>query len=103
MLPLSLTLTLAYLLVNAFGAWALSRRSRALSGLFLSAAASLTVAAVALVLQPSLAAAPMLLGVSLASLASYGHARRFLRQVVLWRHALRAALGVLLVVLALSL
>jgi hypothetical protein len=100
---LAFALTLTYVLVNAFGAWALSRRSRSLAGLFLMAAAALVVAAVALLLHPGSAVVPAATGATLASVASWWHARRLMRELVLWRHLLRAAYGVLLVALIVAL
>lgn len=93
-------LALAYAVVNAFGAWAVVRRKPWVAGLFMLAAAVLTVAAVAVGYALWGARYGLLLGVVLASLASFFNARIVIGRVVPRFHALRALLGLLLVVLA---
>ncbi len=93
-------LVLAYVVVNTFGAWAVIRRKPWIAGLFMLAAAVLTVAAVALGYALGASLWLVLTGALLASLASLLNARIVLGRVVAWRHLIRAAVGVVVVVLA---
>lgn len=85
--------------VNTFGAWAVVRRRGSLAFLFFAAAVALTVAAVAVGFGLPGARVGVLIGVVLTSLASYLNARHVMGRVVLARHLLRAAVGVMLLVL----
>lgn len=77
--------------VNAFGAWAVSRRKPRVSRLFLLSAVVLVVGAVALGYGLRFAAWILAAGLALAWAASYLNARWVLGRVD-WRyHALRAA------------
>ncbi len=87
---------LLYAVVNAFGAWAVSRRKPWLAALFILAASLLTVAAVALGYTLPLARVLLALGLVLASVTSWLNARIVLGRVV-WRHHLIRA-GVALVI-----
>lgn len=90
--------------VNAFGAWAVSRRKPRVARLFLLSAVVLVVAAVAVGYGLAFAAWILAAGLALAWLASYLNARWVLGRV-LWRYqALRAlAMAALLAVAVLFL
>ncbi|MEJ2288828.1 MAG: hypothetical protein P8Y02_09330 [Deinococcales bacterium] len=76
--------------VNAFGAWAVSRRKPRVSRLFLLSAVVLVVAAVAVGYGLRFASWILGAGLAVAWLASYLNARWVLGRVI-WRyHALRA-------------
>jgi len=94
---LVVVLVLGVVSVNAFGAWAVSRRKPGVSRLFLLAAVVLVVSAVAVGYGLRFAAWLLAAGLLLAWLASYLNARRVIGKVV-WRyHLLRAvALAALL-------
>lgn len=78
-------------LVNAFGAWAVSRRKPAVSHLFLGAAMLLTVATVAYAFREPLAWWVMLAGTALGYLASFLNAKLVIGKVVWPYHLVRAA------------
>lgn len=90
-----------YAVVNAFGAWAVVRRRSAFGAAFFAAAVLLTVGGVAVGFGLPGAVPLVLAGAVTASLTSYRNARLVLRKVVPWRHALRAAAGVVAVALTL--
>ena len=86
--------------VNAFGAWAVSRRKPRVARLFLLSAVVLVVAAVALGYGLRFASWILAAGLVLTWLSSYLNARWVLGRVV-WRyHALRALAMLALLVLA---
>lgn len=91
MLTLSLIGAVAFVFINAFGAWVTQYRRRRLAWLFLSAAMLLVLAVVALSYRAGLAVWPLGLGLLLTWLSSYLHARLVARRVVLLNHVLRAA------------
>lgn len=95
---LVVVLVLGVVAVNAFGAWAVSRRRPSVARLFLLSAVVLVVAAVAVAYGLRFAAWILAGGLVLAWLTSYLNARRVLGRVV-WRyHLLRGlALAVLMV------
>jgi hypothetical protein len=104
MTALSVALVAAYALVNAFGAWAVLHRRRAVSMWFMAAAVTLTIAAVAVAFGQPVALPLTLAGALAASLTSLVNARLLLGRVVPHRHLLRGGYGAALVVLvALSL
>lgn len=78
--------------VNAFGAWAVSRRKPRVARLFLLSAVVLVVAAVALGYGLRFASWLLAAGLVLAWLSSYLNARLVLGKVV-WRYHLLRALG----------
>ena len=78
--------------VNAFGAWAVSRRKPRVARLFLLSAVVLVVAAVALAYGLRFAAWILAAGLVLSWLSSYLNARWVLGRVV-WRYHLLRALG----------
>ncbi len=77
--------------VNAFGAWAVSRRRPLVARLFLLAAMVLTVAGVAYGYRASGAWWVLLAGALVAYLASFLHARLVLGKVVWSNHVARGA------------
>ena len=88
--------------VNAFGAWAVSRRKPRVARLFLLSAVVLVVAAVALGYGLRFASWILAVGLVLTWLTSYLNARWVLGRVV-WRyHALRALAMAALLVLAVA-
>lgn len=95
-----MVVALGFVFVNAFGAWAVSRRKPRVSRLFLLAAVVLVVAAVALGYRLAFASWILTAGLVLAWVASYMNARLVLGRVVPWHHALRAASMVAVVALA---
>lgn len=82
---------LGLVLVNGFGAWAVSRRKPAVARLFLFSAMVLTVALVAYAFADPLAWWILLAGTALGFLASFLNARLVIGRVVWQYHALRAA------------
>lgn len=104
MTGLSVLLVAGYALVNAFGAWAVLNRRRAVALWFMAAAVTLTIAAVAVAFGRPVALPLTLVGALTASVTSLVNARLMLGRVVPLRHVLRAGYGAVLVVLvALSL
>lgn len=98
MTAVGVALIAAYVVVNAFGAWSVSRRRRSVGLAFMAVAAVLTVAAVALAFEHGLALALTVLGAVGASVTSRVNAALVLGRVVAWRHALRAGFGAVLIV-----
>ncbi len=95
-----MVVVLGVVAVNAFGAWAVSRRKPRVSRLFLLSAVVLVVAAVALGYGLHFASWILAAGLGLTWLASYLNARWVLGRVV-WRfHALRALAMAALLALA---
>ncbi len=95
-----MVVVLGVVAVNAFGAWAVSRRKPRVSRLFLLSAVVLVVAAVALGYGLHFASWILAVGLGLSWLASYLNARLVLGRVV-WRfHAVRALAMVALLALA---
>lgn len=90
-----------YAVVNAFGAWAVVRRRSLFGAAFFLAAVLLTVGGVAVGYGLPGAVPLVAAGALTASLTSYRNARAVLRRVVPWRHALRAAAGIVAVALTL--
>jgi hypothetical protein len=82
---------LGLVVVNAFGAWAVSRRKPVVARLFLLAAMVLTVAMVAYGFADAMAWWVLLAGAVLGYLASYLNARLVIGKVVWPYHLLRAA------------
>ncbi len=99
MTAVSVVLVAAYAIVNAFGAWAVLHRRRAVALAFMAVAVVLTIAAVAIAFGRPVALPLTLAGALGASLTSQVNARAVLGRVVPWRHALRGAFGAALVVL----
>ena len=89
---------LSYALVNAFGAWLVSRRKPWLAGFFMLSAVVLVVAAAAFV--SSIPYTRVILGVGLiaASVSSYLNAEIVIGRVV-WRNHLLRALAALAIFL----
>lgn len=83
-------LALALVVVNGFGAWAVSRRKPAVARLFLVAAMVLTVATVGYGFRDRSAWWVLLAGASLGYLASYLNARLVIGKVEWPNHLLRA-------------
>jgi len=95
---LVIVVVLGVVAVNAFGAWAVSRRKPGVARLFLLGAVVLVVAAVAVAYGLRFAAWILAAGLLIAWLSSYLNARWVLGRVI-WRyHLLRAlALAALMV------
>lgn len=91
---------LVLLVINGFGAWAVSRRKPAVSQLFLGAAMVLTVALVAYAFRDTVAWWVLLVGSVLGYLASYLNAKLVIGKVVWPYHLLRAAALAAVLVLA---
>ena len=100
MTALAALVALGYAVVNAFGAWSVVRRRSAIAALFLAAAASLTIGAVAAGFGSAAATPFVAVGAVAASAASWWNARSVLRRVVAQRHLVRASAGVLATLLA---
>lgn len=101
MRALVVVVVLGVVAVNAFGAWAVSRRRPGVARLFLLSATVLVVAAVAVAYGLRFAAWILAGGLLLAWLSSYLNARWVLGRVV-WRyHLMRAAALVALLALGL--
>jgi hypothetical protein len=86
----------AYALVNAFGAWLVSRRKPWIAGLFMLAAVMLVVAAAAFISSIPYTRVILASGLVLASVASYLNAEVVIGRVVWRNHLIRAlvALGI---------
>jgi hypothetical protein len=96
----AIVVALVYALVNAFGAWMVSRRHSGVAAGFFGAAVALTVGAVAIAFGLPGAVGLVAIGALSASLSSWQNARLVMLRVVAWRHLLRASVGVLVVALA---
>jgi hypothetical protein len=95
-------LLLAYAALIAFRAWVvIRRRSEAAMG-FMAAAATLVIAAVAVAFGHWASLPFTVFGVLVASAVSYRDALVAGGGVVVWRHALRAAFGALIVAVVLA-
>lgn len=93
LLVLAALTTLAYALVNGFGAWMVVRRKPWVAGLFLLAASVLVVAFASFVFRFPYSRVLLASGLILASLASFLNAHVILGNVV-WRyHLLRASVA----------
>lgn len=93
-------LALGLVVVNTFGAWAVSRRRPLVARLFLLAAAVLTVTAVAYAYRVDAAWWLLLAGVVVSFVASFLNALLVIGKVVWPNHLLRAAAFALLLYLA---
>lgn len=85
-----------YAVVNAFGAWLVSRRKPWVAALFMLAAAVLTIAAAAFVSNIPYTRVILALGLVLASLTSLLNAQVVIGKIV-WRNHLVRALAALAV------
>ena len=97
MTAIGVALVAAYVVVNAFGAWSVSRRRHSVALAFMGVAVVLTVAAVALAFEHRIALVLTAIGAVGASVTSRVNAALVLGRVVAWRHLLRAAFGLILV------
>lgn len=97
MVVLVSALTLIAILVNAVGAWGVSRRRLAVGLFFLAAASVLTVALVAYWFSHPSAFTLFAGAASMSVAASVLNAAIVIGEFVWWRHVLRAALFALLV------
>jgi hypothetical protein len=97
MTAVGVVLVAAYAVVNAFGAWSVTRRRRSVALAFMAVATLLTVAAVALAFEHPSALVLTVVGAFAASVTSRINAALVLGRVVLWRHVLRAAFGLSLI------
>lgn len=88
--------TAAYAVVNAFGAWLVSRRKPWIAALFMLAAAILVVAAAAFVSNIPYTRVILAAGLVLASLTSLVNAEVVIGKVV-WRNHLVRALAALVI------
>ena len=96
MLFLAFLATAGYALVNAFGAWLVSRRKSWIAGLFMLSAVVLVVAAAALVSNIPYTRLILAVGLVLASLTSYLNAQIVIGQVVWRNHLVRVLLALAL-------
>lgn len=94
-------MTALYAFVNAFGAWMVIRRKPKLAALFMLAAALLIIAAVAFISVVPFARPLQLVGLLLALLTSWLHARIVIGKVILRNHLFRAAVVLLIYLLSL--
>jgi len=101
MLALLMVVVLGVVAVNAFGAWAVSRRKPRVAGVFLLGAVVLVIAAVALGYGLRFASWILAAGLVSTWLASYLNARWVLGRVVARHHVLRAVAMAALLALAL--
>jgi len=95
-----LLVTLAYALVNGFGAWMVSRRHSGVAAGFFASAVALTVGAVALPFGLPGAVGLVAIGALSASISSLLNAHLVMLRVFWWRHLLRLLVGALVVTLA---
>lgn len=100
MVALVSVLAIIAIFVNAVGAWGVSRRRLAIGLFFLAAASVLTVAVVAYWFSHPSAFTFLVGGAIMSVAASVLNAAIVIGEFVWWRHALRAALYVLLVCVA---
>ena len=90
--------TTAYALVNAFGAWLVSRRKPWLAGMFMLSAVILVVAAAAFISSIPYTRIILAAGLVTASVSSYLNAEIVIGRVV-WRNHLVRALAALAIFL----
>lgn len=88
-----------YALVNAFGAWLVSRRKPWIAGLFMLAAVTLVVAAAAFISSIPYTRVILASGLVLASIASYLNAEVVIGRVVWRNHLIRALVALVIYVL----
>ncbi len=82
--------TFAYALINAFGAWLVSRRKPWLAGLFMLSAVILVIAAAAFIASIPYTRVILVVGLVAASVSSYLNAEIVIGRVVWRNHVLRA-------------
>ena len=85
-----------YALVNAFGAWLVSRRKPWIAGLFMLSAVVLVVAAAAFVSNIPYTRVILAVGLVMASVSSYLNAEIVIGRVI-WRNHLVRALAALVI------
>ncbi len=85
---------LTYALVNAFGAWLVSRRKGWIAGLFMLSAGVLVVAAAAFISNIPYTRVILAAGLIAASVSSYLNAEIVIGRVVWRNHLLRALAGI---------
>lgn len=102
MTVLAFLATAAYALVNAFGAWLVSRRKGWVAGLFMLSATILTVAAAALVSNIPYTRVILAVGLVLAWVTSLLNAQIVIGQVVWRNHLVRGLAALLIYVLGAS-
>ncbi len=100
MLALAVIVTALYAFVNAFGAWMVIRRKTWVAGLFMLAAAVLIVAAAAFISVVPYARVLLIVGLGLASLASFLNARIVIGKITPRNHLIRLAIAALIYVIA---
>ena len=100
MIVLAVIVTALYAFVNAFGAWMVIRRKTWIAALFMLAATVLIVAAAAFISVMPYARVLLGVGLVLASLASFLNARIVLGRITPRNHLIRAAIAVLIYVVA---
>lgn len=96
MTALAFLATAAYAVVNAFGAWLVSRRKGWVAGLFMLSAAVLTVAAAAFVSAIPYTRVILAVGLVLAWVTSWLNARIVIGRVVWRNHLVRGAAALLI-------
>ena len=90
---LALAVTALYAFVNAFGAWMVIRRKPWVAGFFMFAAAVLMVAAAATVSSIPYTRVILIVGLVMASAASWLNAQIVIGKVDLKNHLIRAAVA----------
>lgn len=93
---LAFLMTTAYAVVNAFGAWLVSRRKPWVARLFMLSAVILVVAAAAFISNIPYTRAILAAGLILASVTSYINAEVVIGRVV-WRNHIIRALAALMI------
>lgn len=93
---LAFLLATAYAVVNAFGAWLVSRRKPWVARLFMLAAVILVVAAAAFISNIPYTRAVLLVGLVTASVASYINAAVVIGRVIWRNHIVRALVALLI-------
>ena len=97
---LALLATTLYAVANVFGAWAVVRRKPWVAALFMLAATVLVVASVALGFALAEADLLLLVGLILATLASFLNAYIVIGKIVWWRHLVRLGVAAAIYLLA---
>ena len=87
---LAFLVTTLYAVVNAFGAWLVSRRKPWVAGLFMLSAVTLVIAAAAFVSSIPYTRLILTVGLILASVSSYINAEVVIGRVVWRNHLVRA-------------
>ncbi len=96
MLLVAFLATAMYAVVNAFGAWLVSRRKPWVARLFMLSAVVLVIAAAALASSIPYTRTILVIGLVLASVSSYVNAQVVIGRVVWRNHTVRALVALLI-------